>query len=181
MSPPEVSLPEARPPEVSPPEARPSEASPPAPFPWLLTVAALTLTAAAVAGLAWVGAERFAPGEGAVKRAAMIAVCAVWGVYLITLPPVAIVSARGPAAAGQAFLAAMAGRMLACLGGGLIAVLLFRLHTRGFLLAMVAAYLPLLAVEVTILSLWMRRTHPAPPAPTPPTPTPPTPASAPGD
>jgi len=128
-------------------------------FPTLATLGALS-AAAVVVGLAADAVTASVAPESRVAVASAVAV--VWAAGAASLWPIALFAPHGPQPAGSAFMATIAARMVICLGAALVAVLGLGVSRTGFLLGLLAAYPPLLAVEVFMMSWFMRKAFGAP-------------------
>lgn len=133
----------------------------PARFPWFRLVAAMTL----VGGIGCAGVCVLGPRLSA-QPAADWQATAVWAFLLVGVTYLATVAAFtraapfGITALTWAFFAAMAVRMVACLGIAGITVRMGWFPSRPMAVSLAAAYLPLLVIEVLGVTRFMRTATP---------------------
>ena len=114
-----------------------------------LTVAAVVCGAASFAVIAW------SVDLATARSTAPFATIVVWAGTVLAVVPVALLGPRGVSQAIVAYMAGMIGRMLFCLAAALVAVGLLELAAAPTLLSMVAVYMVLLLVDVTLIGRYL--------------------------
>jgi hypothetical protein len=96
-------------------------------------------------------------GSSAGTSAVLFACVATWLAALAGLTPMAIAAPQGAQPVVVAYLLGMAVRVLVCLLTGLVGIFALRLATTPLLLTMGVLYLPLLLIEIVLVSRYLAR------------------------
>ncbi len=122
---------------------------------------ALRLTAVAVA----IGLFMYAllgSSDPAMLQTGLIALVGVWLVNVASVVFVSGFAPRGAMPVAMAHYAAAGGRLLLCVGLGVLAVKQWDMPTTATLIALASAYIPLLLVEAVAIAGYVRRVYVAP-------------------
>lgn len=126
------------------------------PFPLLPIAGRLTTVAVAIGLFTY---ALLGSSDAAMLQTSLIALAGVWAVNVASVVFVGRFEALGAMKVAMAHYAAAGGRLLLCVGLGVLAVYKWNMPTDATLIALAGSYIPLLLVEAVAIAGYVRQAY----------------------